>query len=206
MNSSKGSILISLTGLIFWALSVALLLGPYSTAMVLAQGVCDKELADAEQRFYEGRFDEAIDLVNRCLNKSGLTDVEKVRAYKLMTMAYQAKDYEFQAREAINKLLELVPNYEPDPEQDLPQYVELVRKVKEELQQAQVTPQPTEPQKPAEPVTTAPPKKKRGVPWLLIGGGVGVAAVAAAVLAGGGGGNGPPPPPPQPLPIPPDLP
>jgi tetratricopeptide (TPR) repeat protein len=199
-------IMCGLPGLAVFALCLLLLGGFQAAALAQAQPSCDTELNDAENKYYAGRFDEAIDLVDRCLAKTGLTDATLLRAYRLKALAYQAKDYLFQAQNAIKRLLELVPTYEPNPEQEPPQYIELVRRVKEELKKAEQAQKPAQPQQSEQPTTTPSKKKGGATKWLLIGGGVGVAAIAAVALSGGGGGNGNGTVTPQPLPTPPDLP
>jgi len=179
-----------IVGLICWAV----LLGP--GAVALAQTQCEAELAEAKKKYESSLFDEAIDLVDRCLNKSGLSESTQLQAYRLKVLAYQAKDYAGQAREAVRKLLQLAPNYKPDPIQDPPPYIELVDQVQREMQ-----PQPTEP------APTIQPKKKGSGKWFLIGGLVVAGGAGAALALGGGGGGGATPPPTSPqLPTPPPLP
>ena len=193
-----------LMGVISYALIFTLILNPFIS--VVAQDKCEKELAEAEQKYYAGRFDEAIELAKRCLNNTGLSQAEELRAYKIISLAYIAKDYLEQARGAVQKLLELVPTYEPDPDQDPPPFTNMVKEMKETIeQQKKKEEQAKPPVTPQEPAEQAPPAKKGGgKTWLLIGGGVAAGLVAVLVAGGGGGGGGgtqPPailPDPPQP--------
>jgi tetratricopeptide (TPR) repeat protein len=164
---------------------------------------CPAKLRQAEQEFTNTRFDEAIALLTTCLEKDGFTQPDKQRAYRLLGLAYLAKDYIEQAKSAINRLLDLVPMYQPDPDQDPPAFIQIFERVKIERQQRQ-TGAPTE-QKPPKEVKS---KKGSGAKWLLIGGLVVAAGGGAALALGGGGGGGTTPPPPtsQTLPTPPPLP
>jgi len=97
------------------------------------QGATQHDKIDLAQKLYfEGKFDLAINLIKECLQQGISADNEKVRAYKVLAQAYLAKDFEQPAREVIKKLLEVVPEYTPVIEEDPPQFVALVKKVKAE--------------------------------------------------------------------------
>ena len=187
---SEGSLIV----LICWALIMSPILDAVNDAMAQPQDKCEKELREADQNYRIGRFNESIDLLTRCLNKKAVSKEEKMRAYRLLGLAFIAKDYEKQARNAVTKLLELVPNYESDPIQDPPPFTKLVEEVREQIQ----TPAVEQP-----PKLVVPPvrqeKKGGGMKWLLIGGVGLVAGGVVAFLVSGGDG-------PNPLPVPPDLP
>ena len=184
-----------------WLLMGLLLFLPLSVEVVQAQQDCPAKLQQAESEYTNGRFDAALDLVNECLNEGNPSEADRQRALKLQILIYIAKDYIEQAKIAINKLLDLVPMYQPDPDQDQPAFVQIFERVKSERQQRQ-TGVPGE-QKPQKEVKS---KKGGGAKWLLIGGGVLVAGAGAALALGGGGSGTPPPPPSQSLPTPPPLP
>jgi len=189
-------------------LILTLIFNPFCALLAQTQDKCEKELAEAEQKYYAGRFDEAIEQARRCLSNSDLSDAEQLRAYKLMSLAFIAKDYLEQARSAVQKLLELVPTYEPDPDQDPPPFTNMVKEMKETMeQQRQKEEQAKQPITPPEPAEQAPPAKKGGSKTLLlIGGGVVAGLVAVLVAGGGGGGDGGGTPTPQILPDPPPPP
>jgi tetratricopeptide (TPR) repeat protein len=84
----------------------------------------------AQKLYFEGNFDSAIDLIKQCLQQGLTADNEKVRAYKILAQAYLAKGFEQPAQEVVKKLLEIVPEYTPVLEEDPPQFVELVKKIK----------------------------------------------------------------------------
>ncbi len=167
-----------------------------------AQEKCEKQLADAERKYFTGRFDEAINLAGLCLTDGGPSDAERLRAYRLIGLSYIAKDYLEQAKNAVEKLLKLVPTFEPDPNQDPPEFARMVIEMKQAISAQQKTEeQPPAPVEPTEPVQPA--KKGGSKKWLWIGGGVGV-VVAAVIFAGSRGDK--PPDTPVLLPEPPPLP
>jgi len=183
------------------ALMGLLLFLPLSVEVVQAQQDCPAKLQQAESEYTNGRFDEAIDLLSECVNKGKLSRAEEQRALKLLGLAFLAKDYVDQAKNTIRKLLELVPGYEPDPDQDPPVFTNMIKQMKEEARRKEQEKKPVEPA----PKKTEVKKKGDGAKWLLIGGLV-VAAGGGAVLALGGGGGGGTTPPPPVLPEPPRLP
>jgi len=163
-----------------------------------AQEGCQAKLLQAENDYRNGRFDEALTLVNECMTKGDPNEADRQRALKLQILIYIAKDYIEQAKAAISKLLDLVPQYKPDPDQDPPAYIQIFEKVKSEREAGAAGK--------AEPKKEVKSKKRGSAKWLLIGGGVVVAGVGAAVALGGGGGGTTPPPTSQQLPTPPPLP
>lgn len=167
-----------------------------------AQEKCEKQLADAEQKYFTGRFDEAVNLAGLCLTDGGPSDVERLRAYRLIGLSYIAKDYLEQAKNAVEKLLKLVPTFEPDPNQDPPEFTRMVIEMKQAISAQQKEEQQAAPVEPKE--TVQPVKKSGSKKWLWIGGGVG--AVVAAVIIAGSGGDDKPPVVPAFLPEPPPLP
>jgi len=181
--------------------SLVLLLPFWAAAQT--QEDCQAKLPQAEVAFTDARFDDAIKLLTDCLDKGGFTDsADKQRAYRLLGLAYLAKDYIEQAKSAINKLLDLMPVYEPDPDQDPPAFIQIFETVKRERERLQSGAQPP-------PKEVKPEKERKGGSgkWFLIGGGVIVLGAGAALALGGGGGDGGPViPPPNPLPDPPPLP
>ncbi len=202
--------------ILIFMLSGALLILPnpfmINPVMAQVQSVCAKNLADAEQRYNTGRFDEAIGLITECLGKKDISEEEKMKAYRLLGLSYIAKDFLDDARNAVRKLLYMVPNYQPDPVQDPPPFTKLIEEVKQEkppspekpIPKAQqqeerkiATPSDKEVKVSEQPKTkkrvpddleklTAPEKKSGSKKWLYIGGGAVVAGgVVAAILLSG---------------------
>jgi hypothetical protein len=160
------------------------LAGTFSPANAQAQSQCEKELAEAQAKYQIGLFDEAIDLLERCRKKSGLTAAEFEKLYWMLSKAYHAKDLLDNAKASLRKLLELVPGWRPNPEKDSPAFQELVQEVKKEMQEeAQLTkapaPDTTKTETPAQP---PPLKKGSGKKWLWLAGGGAVAAGTAAFV------------------------
>ena len=191
----KSLVFILIAGLLFSPM-------PGVISPVFAQGKCTLELNDAEEKYNTGRFDEAIESITKCLNKSGITEDEKMRAYRLLGLAYIAKDYLEDAKTAVQKLLDMVPNYQSDPVQDPPPFTKMVEEVKEQKETDKEKPIPKVTR-----VTTSEEEKGSNKKWYYIGGGVLAAGVIVGIIAAGGGdGNGNGPEPPQTLPGPPSVP
>ena len=75
--------------LLLLILIVPVLIDPGSQAMAQA---CTRERTDADQAYTLGRFDEAINLLNRCLDKSNATSQERQQAYRLLALSSIGKD------------------------------------------------------------------------------------------------------------------
>jgi len=133
------------------------LLRPLPTA--LAQEKCAELMAKARTEYENGNFDDALVLINRCLQDYSLTRETKVMAYEMLGLIYVSKQEREQAKDAVKKLLEIDPRYEPDPGQLRPAYIELIKEVKAELK-----------------------PRGRNKKWLFIGGGAVLAAGGAVFL------------------------
>lgn len=189
----------------FWAaLCLTILLGFAPAVMSQAQTDCATELAEAEQKFYDASFDEAIAMADRCLRQNDLPLAAQLRAHRLLAMAYQATGDMNRATEAIRTLLQLASNYQADPVQDPPRYVELVEQVRREQPSAALEPPALQQLPPPGGSETSKKKKGGAAKWLLLGGGAGVAVIVAVVR--GAGGDDKIAPPRQSLPAPPTLP
>lgn len=158
-------------------------------AQVHAQTACTSELAEADDAYTFGRFDEAIDLLRRCVRHRGASSLEQQRAYRLLALSYIGKNDDRRARDNVRELLQINPDYRIDPDQDPPPFAEMVREISRE-----------QARQPADDTPTAERKKSGVSKWVLLGGGAVLAGVAAAVLLSGGGddgtgnGDGPPQP------------
>jgi tetratricopeptide (TPR) repeat protein len=186
------------------ALILLLVLTPvgesFGNIFAQSQNECEEELKNAQRKMETGKFDEAIELITECLNKEGISNESKKQAYRLLGLTYIAKDYLGEARNAVGKLLDIVPNYQPDPDQDPPSFVDIVEEQIAERSQT-VTKVETK-------LSPADEGKSDKTLWWWIGGGAVVALVAVILIAAGGGdddGNGDTPPTAG-LPDPPDLP
>lgn len=108
----------------------ALAVLPLLTPVAYAQNSGCPELTEAQQRYDNGRFEEAIALVSQCLDGNRGTAAERQRAYRLIGLSYIGQDLRDNAREAVMQLVMLVPNFEADPINDPPQFVQMVEEAK----------------------------------------------------------------------------
>ena len=142
---------------------------------------CIERLDEAEELYRTGGFDEAIEILVYCLDEGELPDDDKMRAYRLLGLAYIAQDYLEDARRAIARLLDLVPDYTPDPIQDPPTFRRLVEDVRVDEEDDDALPQP-------------PVAEERTSIWYYIGGGIlaaGAAVGAVLMLSGDGDDDDP---------------
>ncbi len=159
--------------MIVFCISFYLIIAPIlnSGALLYAQDVdCEKVLTQAEEKYTDGRFDETIALLTVCLDDPNTSPDQKQKAYRLMGLTYIAKDYLSEAKTAIEKLLKIVPSYQPDPIYDPPPFINLVEEVQ------------------AETVATkaVAGEGKDNNMWWYIGGGVAAATILTVVLLSGG--------------------
>jgi tetratricopeptide (TPR) repeat protein len=171
----KKPLTFSLILIFFWGQLLAPVFNRSFTvsAQVQDQVKCEEEINKAQKEYYDGRFDEAIDLIKICLKKDGLTENERGKAYKILAQALLAKGFTSQAKQVIKKILEITPQYSPTIEQEPPQFVELVSEVKNEAQ--------------IQKIKNKKSKKNNGKKWLWIGaGGVVIASIAAILINSGG--------------------
>jgi tetratricopeptide (TPR) repeat protein len=101
-------------------------------SIVRAQDQCVNALAEAQKLYELGRYTQIIELLNPWL-PDNLREIERVRAYRLLALAYLAEEYPEKAETAIKNLLKQDENYLPDPVQDSQQFIELVEKVRKRL-------------------------------------------------------------------------
>jgi len=132
---------------------------------------CTERLDQAEEYYYDGEFDRAIEVVNQCLLKESLPRNEQIRSYTILARTYLAKEDTIHTNENIQLILKLDPSYQPTIEQETPTYVNLVAEIQKEQEQLATT------------------ETSAGISsWLLIGGG-GLAALAIIAIATSGGSN-----------------
>ena len=153
-------------------------------SLVLAQDAesCETEYNQAEEAYFTADFDTAIRLLETCLDEVDLSNDDRTRFYRLLGFAYLAQGNQEQARLAVENLFDLDESYEARPEEDRPDFVQLVEEVRASRSVAE--------------------EEEEGRRWWRwIAGGAATAVVgAAAVLLTGGNGNGGGP---EPLPTPP---
>ncbi len=162
----------------------------------------DKKIDEAEQIFYSGQFSKAESILKEGLQSGQLTKEQKTRAYRILGLSYLSRELESQAKDAIKNLLEIVPDYQPNPDQDPPQFIKMVEDVKQQ-ESATANKKTTTQQKPDELHKIVQEEKQKGnnKTWYYVAGGALVAVVAVILLSGSGGGSNP-----SNLPNPPSLP
>ena len=193
-----------LIGYLFMALIFIPIAGKFGSINAQSIEACAEELKEAQNKYDTGRFDEVIEIVNECLSNENLSQENKRKAYRLLGLTYVAKDYLAEAKTAVSKLLDIVPNYEPDPEQDPPTYVNIIsEEIKERkfIEKEKIVKTDESTLKGKKQVDSK--DEKSNTIWWYIGGGV-LAVVAILVLALGGGDDTTPSE--NDLPGPPDLP
>lgn len=172
---------------------------------------CSERVAKAQEKYILGLFQEALELVSPCLEKSDLPAAETVAAYRLLGLIYIAEDSLSAAREALQTLLTLEPQFQPDPDQDPPPFTKLVEDLRQEMvRETEKTPATTlagGTEYPAEqPREESAALKNNSKKWMFLGAGILVATGTLALLVSGGGGDEGMPPGSNDLPVPPDLP
>ncbi|MFQ5639220.1 MAG: hypothetical protein ACE5IR_14655 [bacterium] len=173
-----------------WALLPLMILIPEHRSPVYAQDKCENAIQKANGHIARAYFEDAIELLLHC--QPQLKDLdEKLEALRLLGLAYVGQNYLEHAKKTVYKLLDLAPDWEPDPDQNPPQFIKIVNVVKQQKQEAQKVPTTNVPGE-----TDEQKKKGGGKKWLLIaGGGAVAAALTIALISGGGGDNRLPGPP-----------
>ncbi len=132
-----------------------------------AQEKCTDAVTEVQSLYEVGRTSEMIVLLNSCLPDSIPEEVEKIQAYKFLSLAYIAEDFLSEAKDAVEKMLDINENLEPDHATDPSQFIEFVTDAKKIRSQKKS-------------------KKKR---WLYIGGGTVLAGVVTAAIVYAAGGS-----------------
>ena len=138
---------------------------------------CTKILNKAEEFYYNAKFDNAIELIRQCIKDPNLTKENRLRAYRILTRIFLAKNEKDKAEKVARKILKIDPAYKPTIEKEKPDYIKLISDLK-----AEQTPKKTVTQKPAEVKTNS---KK----WYWIGAGAVVVLGTTAIILSSGGNN-----------------
>lgn len=189
----------------FKALTLGVLMLLCALPVYAQEESCQNEINQANTFYARGGFDETIAILDVCLAKEGISDTDRSTAYRLKGLSYIGKGLEVNAQTSVERLIELFPNYEPDPVQDPPDFIEMVNRAKEELNELQdEQPAAAAPEVETPVAANTPPpantndgtevrRKKGGAgKWIL--GGLGLAAAGGAVFlltsdSGGGGAD-----------------
>jgi tetratricopeptide (TPR) repeat protein len=92
----------------------------YSSLYAQVKDQCGEQLDKAEEEYQAGRWTESIELIDECLKKKNVSEIERGRAYRILGLVYIAIQLEKEANEAVKNLLIMVPNYKVDPDRDPP--------------------------------------------------------------------------------------
>ncbi|GIK22258.1 MAG: hypothetical protein HND40_02560 [Ignavibacteriota bacterium] len=90
------------------------------------QDQCTEQLDKAEEEYQAGKWTEAIALIEQCLKKENVGELEKGRAYRILGLVYIAIQLEKEANDAVKNLLIMVPNYKVDPVKDPPSLQKII--------------------------------------------------------------------------------
>jgi len=143
--------------------------GMYYVALLAGdQSSCSNHIKVAEESYYAGDFEKAVEFVNLCLREPAATDDHRVKAYTILTRISLAQDDLKSARQYIEIILKIDPKYEPTIEEETPKYVNLVAEIKTALSDVN--------------------DDKGGInKWIFVGaGGVATTAIILLVAAKGG--------------------
>ena len=200
--------------------TVLLLCFSVTTNAVRAQDTssCPDNLAGAENAYFNGDFEQVIEILQPCVDANAFDQSDAQRAIILLGRTHFVLGNEQEAHATIESLFALNPAYVPDP-QIPPNFAAFIGEVKEELMAAgeeapdpeieqiedPVSPIDTDPIAMNEEEEAQPRARKKRKNLLLFGGGaaIAVAGVTAALLTGGSSDN---PPPDTGLPFPPGRP
>lgn len=148
---------------------------------------CDTTYTQAKEAYYAADFETAITLLQPCARATSLRDTTRAQMYRLLSFVYLGQNDQAAARRAVESLLDLQPAYTPNPSEDRPDFVALVRKAKKARRKT----------------ADAEENDRRWVRWGLGAVAATAAGTAAVLLLGdGGSGDGPeslprPQPPPE---------
>jgi len=137
-------------------------------SQTVAQDNCATVVTDAQNLYEVGRTADMIARLEKCLPDGVTAEADKVQAYKLLSLAYIAEDFPSGARNAIEKILDINENYEPDQANDPSLFIEYVEEAKQNRAQ----------------------KKGGKKKYFFIGGGIVLVSAVALVLTSG---SDPPP-------------
>ncbi len=118
---------------------IFLLIGLIISISGYAQSKCDwSVIDDASEKYRSGNFDEAIDLVQKCV-ANGFDDKQKVQAYRIMAKSYLEQDNDSLANQLISKLLQIDQQFQPDYLTDPPRFIEILQSIKDRNSAQQIT-------------------------------------------------------------------
>jgi len=152
----------------FYLTIFCMITGEYDRLYAYAQFDCTDRLDQAEELYYDGGFEEAVIIVNQCLQNKSISTGEQIRSYTILARIYLAKNDIDKTKQTVQLILRLDPTYQPTIEQETPKFVNLVATVRKEQEQLAATETDT------------------GISsWVLIGAGSVAAVAIIAIVASG---------------------
>ena len=148
-----------------WTISLVILVSTGLSSRLIAQD-CESALENALESLIEQDYSRIIALLTDCPPDRLLEPSQKIMAYRLLSLAYFVTDQEDSSRGSMNRLLDLEPDFDPQPPQYSQQFIELLEEVRTSRMVAD---------------------KKRGLlrsKWFWIGGAA-VTATTVYLIAGG---------------------
>lgn len=89
-----------------------------ASAYAQTKDQCTEQLIIAEKEYLSGKYTEAIELINQCIDKANLIDFEKEKAYRILSIVYISMDSINEANNAVKNLLITNPNFKTVPDRD----------------------------------------------------------------------------------------
>lgn len=89
-----------------------------ASAYAQTKDQCTEQLNLAEKEYLSGKYTEAIELINQCLDKANLIDLEKEKAYRILSIVYISMDSINEANNTVKNLLITNPNFKTVPDRD----------------------------------------------------------------------------------------
>jgi len=152
--------------------AVLVLAGPID-ARAQTPASCDTSYAQAEEAYFAANFETAEALLRPCAQEATLRDSVRARMYRLLSFVYLGQNDSGAARRTVESLLDVQPDYTPNPSADRPDFVALVRKAK----------------KARRATADAEQEDRRWLRWVL-GSAAAIAGTAAVLLLRDGGSDG----------------
>jgi len=119
--------------ILFPALTLVIPLNHYFEIYAQTEEQCEEQLSRAEEEYQSGKWTEAIDLINQCLQKPTVSESEKGKAFRLLGLIYIAIQLEREAKNAIKNLLLMAPDYKINLDHDPPQFQKLIQEISDFL-------------------------------------------------------------------------
>ena len=98
----------------------------FSSIYAQTKDQCTEQLDKAEEEYQAGNGLKRLELIEQCLKKENVGELERGRAYRILGLVYIAIQLEKEANDAVKNLLIMVPNYKVDPVKDPPSLQKII--------------------------------------------------------------------------------